>query len=312
VRFRVADTGPGIAPEHLARIFEPFEQVGDQRAQSEGTGLGLAITKRLVDQMGGTIAVESALGQGSAFTVTFALPEALGSTSTEESLSWDTITGYQGERRTILVVDDNAENRALLSDLLIPLGFELLLAEGGEAGIRLAVERRPDLILMDLAMPGVDGHEATRRLRQMPELGKAVIITSSANVAAAERLKDPEAGWDDFLPKPVQAQVLLEKIHRFLGVEWTRTQDDGATPGAQESLAVVPPSAEEIAMLSRLVASGRIRNVLMEVERLGKTDPRLAPWLEQLRALARGYQMRKLQEFLEGSAAAPGSPAAQR
>ncbi len=83
---------------------------------------------------------------------------------------------------------------------------------------------------MDLAMPGVDGHEATRRLRQMPELGKAVIITSSANVAAAERLKDPEAGWDDFLPKPVQAQVLLEKIHRFLGVEWTRAQDSGAAP----------------------------------------------------------------------------------
>jgi FixJ family two-component response regulator len=134
-----------------------------------------------------------------------------------------------------------------------------------------------------------------------------VIITSSANVAAAERLKHPEASWDDFLPKPVQAQVLLEKIQRFLGVEWTRAQDGAAAPGTQEGLALVPPSAEEIAMLSRLVASGRIRNVLVEAERMGETDPRLVPWIEKLRALARSYQMRKLQEFLEESAAVPES-----
>jgi predicted ATPase/signal transduction histidine kinase/FixJ family two-component response regulator len=305
LRFRIEDTGPGIAPEHLARIFEPFEQVGDQRAKSEGTGLGLAITKRLIDQMGGTIQVESELGKGSAFTVTLTLAEVLPSAAADEAPGWDTITGYRGERRKILVVDDNPDNRALLSDLLVPIGFDLIKAEGGESALQLALEHRPSLILMDLAMPGLDGYEATRRLRQMPELDKVVILASSANVSAAEQQKGAHAGWDDFLPKPVQADVLVEKIAHLLGIEWTYEKAKAAAPTAvQEGHALVPPSAEQLSLLSRLVMSGRIRNVLAEAERMQQNEPRLGPWIEQLRALARAYQMQKLQEFLDGQAAA--------
>jgi CheY-like chemotaxis protein len=305
VRFRIEDTGTGIAPEHLARIFDPFEQVGDQRVKSEGTGLGLAISKSIIEQMGGTIHVESELGEGSAFTVTLTLAEALPSAAADEALGWDTITGYRGERRKILVVDDNPSNRALFCDLLVPIGFDLVEADGGESALRLALEHRPALILMDLAMPGLDGYETTRRLRQMPELDGVVILASSANVTAAEQPKGAHAGWDDFLPKPAQASLLFEKIERFLGVEWTHEPVRAAAPTAVKGDgALVPPSVEQLSLLSWLVESGRIRNVLAEAERMRQNEPRLGPWLKQFQTLARTYQMRKLQEFVEEHAAA--------
>src|SRR6185503_1071349 len=127
-------------------------------------------------------------------------------------LSWETISGYEGERRTILVVDDNADNRALVRDLLAPIGFFLVEAEGGEAALTLAATRRPALIVMDLAMPVVDGYEATRRLRQIPELRSTVIIASSASISEAEHEKSVSAGCDDFLPKPVQARALFDAL----------------------------------------------------------------------------------------------------
>jgi len=302
VRFQVVDTGVGIAPEYLSHIFEPFEQAGDKEAKSEGTGLGLAITKRLVEQFGGTIEVESTLGKGSAFTVTLPLAEALLSERTGEGPAWDTITGYRGERRTILCVDDKPENLAVLRDLLLPIGFNLIEAESGEAALRMATERRPALVLMDLAMPGMDGYEAIRRLRQIPELAGLVILASSANITGAAKEKGLLAGWDDFLPKPVEASVLLAKLKHFLNIEWIQSEARAMVPAASESRALVPPSAEERALLSRLVTSGRIRSVLAEAERIVQNDPRLGPWIEQLRSLAQTYQMRTLQAFIDGEA----------
>src|SRR5262249_6347787 len=114
------------APEHLGRIFEPFEQVGDQKAKAEGTGLGLAITRKIVEQMGGRLEVESELGKGSVFKVTLSLPEGSATAAAGAEPSWEQITGYQGERRTVLLVDDNADNRAIVRELLTPIGFDLV------------------------------------------------------------------------------------------------------------------------------------------------------------------------------------------
>ncbi|HEY9023489.1 MAG TPA: ATP-binding protein, partial [Burkholderiaceae bacterium] len=148
VRFLIEDTGPGIAPEHLSRIFDAFEQVGDQKRHAEGTGLGLTITKNLVERMGGCIEVKSKLGQGTVFTVTLRLVEVTAAKASA-GLSWEAIIGYEGKRRSILVVDDKADNRALLRDLLEPLGFEWLEADSGERSLALTRERTPDVILMD-------------------------------------------------------------------------------------------------------------------------------------------------------------------
>ncbi|WP_437821025.1 AAA family ATPase [Sorangium sp. So ce1078] len=309
VRFRVEDTGPGIASEHLSRIFEPFEQVGEQSAKSEGTGLGLAITKRLVQQMGGAIEVRSEVGEGSAFTVTLPLAEVQLATSPGEAMGWDTIVGYRGERRTILIVDDNADNRAVVRGLLGPLGFDLREADGGEAALRMAAQHAPALVLMDVYMRGMDGHETARRLRLLPELRRVVILASSASVSEADRQKCARAGCDDFLPKPIQASALLDKISRLLSIEWIRRDEtpvlDSPAEGPVDGGPLAPPPAEELALLSALADKGRIHKILEEAERLRLHDPRLRPWLEQLVALARGYQTRKLRDFV--AAYGPGA-----
>ena len=304
VRFQVQDTGPGIAPEHLAPIFEPFEQMGDPKVRSEGTGLGLSITRKILEQMGGTIEVQSELGKGSTFTVTLDLAEAPRGANAGEVLAWHTITGYQGERRPILVVDDNADNHAVLRDLLTPLGFELMEAEGGEAALRMAALHRPALILLDLVMPGMDGYEVTRRLRQMPELAETTILSSSASVSEAEREKSSHAGCDDFLRKPVQASVLLNTMQHFLRLEWICREDTGhlstsSAPIAGEGRAFVLPSIAERSLLLDLANRGKVGNLRKEADRLQQHDPRLGPWLDELRTLARTFQIRKLQECLQ-------------
>ncbi|XYI00240.1 AAA family ATPase [Sorangium sp. So ce1128] len=303
VRFHVKDTGPGIAPEHLGRIFEAFEQVGDEKRHAEGTGLGLAITKRLVERMGGSIEVKSQLGGGTVFTVTLCLLE-VAAAKASAGLSWEAILGYEGKRRTILVVDDKAENRALLRDLLQPLGFELLEADSGERALALALERTPDVILMDLAMPGMDGYETTRRLRQGPELARTAIIASSASTSEAERHASLSAGCDDFLPKPVQAAALLELLRATLQLEWIRRAGPGmavALPTMTEAeiCMLTPPPAQELARLLELAKEGYISGVLHELDRLEEADgSRLGAWIGQVRAVAKSFQTKRLRALL--------------
>ncbi|XYH96516.1 AAA family ATPase [Sorangium sp. So ce1128] len=303
VRFQVKDTGPGIAPEHLGRIFEAFEQVGDEKRHAEGTGLGLAITKRLVERMGGSIEVKSQLGRGTVFTVTLCLLE-VAAAKASAGLSWEAIRGYQGKRRTILVVDDNAENRALLRELLQPLGFELLEADSGERALALAVERTPDVIVMDLAMPGMNGYEATRRLRQRPELARVAIIASSASISEAERQTSLSAGCDDFLPKPVQAGALLELLRATLQLEWKRQAGPGAAVTAltmtdAEIGMLTPPPAEELSRLIELADRGLVSSVLTELNRLEEADPRLGAWIGPIRAVARSFEIKRLRGLLQ-------------
>ncbi|WP_437995865.1 ATP-binding protein [Sorangium sp. So ce185] len=308
VRFRVTDTGPGIAPEHLSRIFDRFEQVGDETARSEGTGLGLAITKRIVEHWGGSIDVESAQGRGSVFTVALPLEEAAHQASTRAASTWEDIAGYEGERRTILVVDDNAENRALLRDALAPLGFTLREAESGAQALAVAAEHRPGLVIMDHSMPGLDGFETARRLREIPALGEVVVIGSSASVSDADRLRGMAAGCDDFLPKPVDVGALLDKIQRHLGLTWLSRRDGPQSPGSpgEEIGRSSRPSAEQISALRELLRRGRVEELLAETQKLEQAEPRLAGWMAQVRALAQAYKLRELRELLGTDRAATG------
>ncbi|WP_438024152.1 AAA family ATPase [Sorangium sp. So ce233] len=302
VRFRVEDTGPGIAKEHLARIFQPFEQVGDDRARAQGTGLGLAITRRIVDEMGGQLDVQSEPGKGSVFSVTLELAVATAEESSPAAPLWEEIVGYEGERRSILVVDDNEDNRAVVLDLLQPMGFAMVEADSGEQALRRAAEQRPALILVDLLMPGMDGYETTRRLRRLPGFGAVPILATSASVSEAEHRNSASVGCDDFLPKPLQAAALLEKLQHHLGLRWVRRSAPGeASPRADATAGpsgVLRPSAEQVELFCSLVARGRIRNVLDEVMRLEQAQPELGPWAGHLRSLARSFQVRPLREWL--------------
>lgn len=310
-RFVVQDTGPGIPPEQLARIFEPFEQAGDAQKRAEGTGLGLAISRQIVEHMGGRIEVESELGRGSAFTVSLSLPEVVTEASTDTE-AWEHITGYEGERRAVLVVDDNADNRALALDLLAPLGFEVLLAGSGREALEIAAARRPALVLMDLRMPDMDGHAATAELRRIPGLPRPIVIASSANLSEAERRKIEVTGFDGFVPKPVRAAALLDALAHHLGLAWIREpRQPGSARGTEvppsaRTLGAAPalPSAAVVAALLDKVRSGLIRDALAELDRIDRERPDLAPWSERARALARQFQLKALRELLEQSASA--------
>src|SRR5262249_12945840 len=161
-------------------------QVGDSAARAQGTGLGLSICHRIVAQMGGSLTATSQVGQGSVFEVTLRLERGTTALAAEpESVDGD-IVGYTGERRQILVVDDIEDNRGVLRDLLSPLGFEVAEAASGEEALHRAIASPPDLVVMDLAMQGMDGYEATRRFLRLPELREAVVIASSASVVQGE------------------------------------------------------------------------------------------------------------------------------
>ena len=221
LRFEIRDSGVGLSKEEAVNVFKPFEQAGDARQKAEGTGLGLAISQQIAGLMGGEIQVESEPGKGSRFFFEADFTQVKGKTESEIATQDQRLpVGFEGHTKRILVVDDNPENRSLLLDLLHPLGFEIQEAENGQQALDLATDNRPDLILMDLVMPELDGFEATKKLRQSNTLQGVVVIGLSASVFEEDKDQSIEAGCDDFVAKPLQATELIDKIGGHLKLKW--------------------------------------------------------------------------------------------
>jgi PAS domain S-box-containing protein len=235
LRFEVLDSGVGIEPQHLEKIFLPFEQVGDVLRRAGGTGLGLAISRQLVRAMDGEIRVESEAGRGSRFWFDLKLPvfeaQEAGSATRVE------IVGYQGERRRVLVADDVPANRAMLVDLLGSLGFVVEEAADGEELLQRARAVKPDLVIADIVMPRLDGVQATQRLRRTPPLEAVPVLLVSATVSAAETARYLAIGANAFLPKPIDVRQLLQRIGELLKLEWTRRLSGAARPADGRSIA---------------------------------------------------------------------------
>lgn len=224
IRFEVRDTGAGIPKHELERIFEPFEQAGDARSRAAGTGLGLAICRQLVRLMGGEVRVDSAPGEGSNFWFQLRLPIAApqAPAGAEPPLKPGShASGYEGPRRTVLVVDDVQANRQVLVSMLQELGLHVIEAANGQQALAQVQAGAPDLILMDQAMPMMDGLEATRLLRRSYSSARLPILALSAHVSAQDRAQALEAGADGFLIKPVDREQLLAWISGSLGLRWT-------------------------------------------------------------------------------------------
>ncbi|RFP16175.1 MULTISPECIES: ATP-binding protein [unclassified Duganella] len=219
LRFEVHDDGIGIAPGHIDAIFRPFEQVGDASRRAGGTGLGLAISGQLVRLMGGELKVESMLGTGSRFWFDVAMPVV----AAPAAISSDghNATGYLGPRKTILVVDDVATNRALLRDLLGALDFRMLEADNGADGLLQAQSGAPDLVLLDMVMPDMDGIETTRRLRADARTSTMPVLMISASSTPEEEERSRQVGANAFLSKPVDELELLREIGAHLKLEWS-------------------------------------------------------------------------------------------
>ncbi len=217
--FDVQDTGVGISPEDLARLFRPFEQAGGARSRAQGTGLGLAISDMLVRSMGGEIQVESTPGRGSRFH--FEVPASLGDEAASSAVDVRVINGYEGPRRRVLIADDIPESRAFLNDALQSLDFTTVEASDGFEALERAQASPPDLILIDNSMPGMTGNEALRHMRAHKALADVPVIAVSASASADDQRRSLAAGATAFMPKPVDIDKLLCVIASHLGLKWT-------------------------------------------------------------------------------------------
>ena len=282
--FEIVDTGIGIDPEQIERIFQPFER-GDLMRQDNGVGLGLTITRMLTSLMGGELSVKSVLGQGTSFQVRLFLSEVRVPQAVVH-VEHD-IIGYQGPRRLILVVDDHIEHRRVLAGMLEPLGFSIAQAASGQEAIRQVALLQPDLILMDLSMPQMDGWETSRLIRRNAQ-SQAPIIVISANAFADDRERSVSSDCSDYLAKPVHTPELLERIHKHLDLQWLRRtlQLPAATPDA-----VVRPSATDLEALRELGAMGYIRGILEKLDAIDRLTPASTSFTTPLRALVKSYRL---------------------
>ena len=297
-RFEVADTGPGIPPAVTARIFEPFQQgaPGDQRP---GTGLGLAIAHRHVELMGGHLAVESTPGAGSIFWFSLDLPAA--------SMTIDATLVSVNERRVlaegctarVLVIDDIDANREVLASILEMAGCDGVTAEGGRAGLETARAFQPDLVFVDMRLPGLDGLDVARMLVQEHGGRGLRIVATSASVLDGERDRCLAAGCDAFLPKPMRAEEVYACLTALLGVSFaTPGGDPPAAPDADADLTdvVVPPE-----LLERMTAAAERHSATAFAACLDELDafsPAARCLGSHLRRALVGYDMDAIQQML--------------
>ncbi|MDF3193945.1 ATP-binding protein [Pseudomonas sp. 1928-m] len=282
--FEIVDTGIGIDPEQIERIFQPFER-GDLMRQDNGVGLGLTITRMLTSLMGGELSVKSVQDQGTSFQVRLFLSEVRVPQAVVH-VEHD-IIGYQGPRRLILVVDDHIEHRRVLAGMLEPLGFNIIQAASGQEAIRQAALLHPDLILMDLSMPQMDGWETSRLIRRNAQ-SKAPIIVISANAFADDRERSVAAACNDYLAKPVHTPELLERIHKQLDLQWLRRTAPLPTPPLATR---VLPSSSDLDALRELGAMGYIRGILEKLDAIDRLTPTSASFTKPLRALVKSYRL---------------------
>jgi len=231
LRFAVEDTGPGIAQEEISTVFEPFMQTETGRQSQEGTGLGLPISRKFVQLMSGDIAVCSEVNKGSVFTfhIRAGIPQMPGVPVCESPCR---VIGTEPGQPCfrILIADDNADNRLLLTKLLAPLGFELREAENGKQAVEIWEQWQPHLIWMDKRMPVLDGYKAAKRIRtreseirnQNPEgiPDSPIIIAVTASAFDEDRTEVLNAGCNGFLRKPFKKNEIFDLMHKYAGIKF--------------------------------------------------------------------------------------------
>jgi signal transduction histidine kinase/DNA-binding response OmpR family regulator len=299
LRVAVEDTGAGIAPQDRDRIFAPFEQAGQSRKRESGVGLGLAISQELVRLMGGEIIVDTAPGGGSCFR--FALTLSVLHEPLQPALpDRQRAIGYFGPRKRILVADDQEENRELLRQMLEPLGFEVVLAGDGREAGDAARARRPDLVVMDLHMPVVNGFDAARAIRALPGLETVPLVAASASTADLERAQVDPHTFAVCLRKPFQSKDLLDAVQQALALQWR--YEEAAEAGVAEDkpdadfLAPAAAVLEELLELARMGKLVRVEQIAQEIE---QQDARLRPFTRRVHGLAHSFEEEVLIAFLE-------------
>ena len=295
-RFEISDSGIGIAADQLQSIFEPFRRVENVARRVEGTGLGLAITRRLIEAMRGSIAVDSAPGRGTTFSVDLEL--GMDASGEETLRSARTVIGYEGSRISVVIADDDVVSRGLVADFLAGLGFEVRRAADGAAALEQLRTAAVDLLITDLVMPRVDGIELIRAVRsgQAARAPKIIAVSASASDYTSHEALD--AGCDAFLPKPLHLGDLLERMTELLHIEW-QYQDTPTALGQRSTASSTFALQRELAdELYHLAMQGDIAGLVERANaRLGD-DPSACGFCDELRALANEYDTGGIRRML--------------
>jgi signal transduction histidine kinase/CheY-like chemotaxis protein len=295
----VEDTGCGIETDELERIFDVFEQAKQGRQSGKGAGLGLPLSRRYARALGGDVTVTSRLGEGSHFRFTFKAGSVSRSVAEEPRRGKVLRLAPAQPARHVLVVDDEPENRYVLTLMLTTVGFTVETADSGAAALRqLSQNQAIDLVLMDIRMPGMDGYEAIRRLRELPGGPQLPVMVVTASGFADEREQALAAGADAYISKPVRRESLLAKIGRLTGA---RYEYEAATPAlmepvALESSALAHVSAQRRELLDQALHRGDIGLLREQIQDLASEDAGLAAGL---RALVDAYDYDRLRSLLD-------------
>ncbi len=283
IRFQIEDTGKGIPKDNLESIFSPFQQLDSDQNQ-EGTGLGLTITHNLVQLMGSNIQVFSTVGQGSRFWFDLELTEIHNSNSCmPKKLKVNAIRHLKNPRK-VLVVDDNADNRFLLVSYLKPRGFVTQEADNGKLGLDKVQTFQPDVILLDLMMPVMNGREIIKQIRQQKQFKNQIIFIISANISSKK------LNCHAFIPKPVDLEYLLELLETHLQLEWITPQNDRPT-------LIIPPQNELIELLE-LINLGDIKAIQQKIKSLEELDSRYITFVREAKKLTANFQLHQLEQLV--------------
>ncbi|OGG46244.1 MAG: hypothetical protein A3F84_23740 [Candidatus Handelsmanbacteria bacterium RIFCSPLOWO2_12_FULL_64_10] len=296
--FEVLDTGPGISPEAQSAIFEPFTQA-EAGIRKGGTGLGLAISRRVLELMGGHLALESTPGQGSRFFFTIPLPPAATDVAAVSAERWARVKSLkEGLRVSALVADDIVENREVLSRMLADIGVEVSLAENGREAVDRVLADALDIVFLDIRMPEMGGLEAARRIWQEQGEKAPRLVAISASALDHERRQYIEAGFDGFIPKPFRAEQVYACLAELLGVEYEYGEPVGVVEEAALELEGISLPEDLFGRLRQATEYSNVTELertLDEVETLGPQAGRLAA---HLRGLSQDFKMEEILKIL--------------
>jgi signal transduction histidine kinase/CheY-like chemotaxis protein/purine-cytosine permease-like protein len=303
----ITDTGPGIPESEYNKIFEPFARgSAANRVNVGGTGLGLTISKLLTELMGGELTFTSKVGVGTTFIINLFLPQVERDAG-EFNVKHTSRIAYKGHKRKILIVDNEEVDRELVINILEPLGFEMAQAATGQECLDIYQTFKPDIILMDLAMPVMDGWEASYIIRKVHQ-SNTIIGIVSAN--AFDQNLENSAGIDssDFIVKPVSVEELLDWIGQKLSLEWITSESiiENYVQIINEQnindIAVLEINSPPQDVLNQLLASaniGHAKKINQQLDMIDNDNPDYKAFIERMRMLSAKFQFKEMQKFLQ-------------
>ena len=301
-QFTVEDTGVGIHQHDLQRILDPFERLRDPNVtEVSSTGLGLTIVKLLTEVLGGNLDIKSTHGHGSSFTVSIMLSSI--ETPISNAVDERRISGYQGKRKTILVVDDEPTHKELITELLTPYGFTVLEAKNAEHCLSLLQNSTPDMMVLDINMPNVNGFELCRKLRSVGYQHPVLMV--SANATELHKTDSEEyKNYDGYMTKPINTRELVEKVGGLLKLQWTYDTAPEIFETTKEETEEASYSYEitdtpELNSILEAAQIGHKRGIINMLDTLDSTGQLNSELTAHVRYLAESLQFKKIVKLLE-------------